>query len=51
MDLAGDNQHPGPTSHQIAAEEIQLQFQGIDHSVEENLSTELRISVAVNFDP
>ena len=24
---------------------------GIDHSVEENLSTELRISVAVNFDP
>jgi hypothetical protein len=30
LDLGWDSQHPGPTSHRIAAEEIQLQFQGLN---------------------
>jgi len=30
LDLAWDQQHPGPESHKIAAEEIQLQFQGLN---------------------
>jgi hypothetical protein len=30
LDLAWDQQHPGPTSHKIAAEEIVLQFQGVN---------------------
>jgi hypothetical protein len=30
LDLAEDHQHPGPQSHKIAAEEIQLQFQGLN---------------------
>jgi hypothetical protein len=30
LDLGWDQQHPGPRSHCIAAEEIQLQFQGLN---------------------
>jgi len=30
LDLAWDSQHPGPESHRIAAEEIKLQFQGLN---------------------
>jgi hypothetical protein len=30
LDLGWDQQHPGPTSHRVAAEEIVLQFQGVN---------------------
>jgi len=30
LDRGWDNQHPGPRSHRVAAEEIQLQFQGLN---------------------
>jgi phospholipase/lecithinase/hemolysin len=30
LDLAWDSQHPGAESHRIAAEEIVLQFQGVN---------------------
>jgi hypothetical protein len=30
LDLGWDQQHPGAHSHKVAAEEIQLQFQGLN---------------------